>query len=105
MIQKKIEYKSESWFKTIKKNKTEQFPREGFSLPCEGVDLLGELGQKDVLGGVGENEDDVHVSRPQLHQVAHVGDVRQLRHLHEVLFRRPTTNKKNKKKTKQNTKA
>lgn len=54
-------------------------------LPGEGVHLLGELAEEDVLGGVGENQDDVHVSRPELHQVAEVGDVRQLRHLHEVL--------------------
>ncbi|KAG7226941.1 hypothetical protein INR49_022236, partial [Caranx melampygus] len=36
-----------------------------------GVDLFGELAEEDVLGRVGQNEHDVHVSRSQLHQVAH----------------------------------
>lgn len=60
--------------------------------PCEGIDLFGELAEEDVLGGVGQNQHDVHVSWPQLRQVAHVGDVGQLRHLHKVLPGRPTAN-------------
>lgn len=60
------------------------------TLPCEGVDLFGELAEQDVLGGVCENQHYVHVSRPQLHQVAHVCDIRQLGHLHKVLLGRPT---------------
>lgn len=67
-----------------------------FSLPSEGIDLFSELAQEDVLGGVSENEHYVHVSWPQLHQVARVSDIRQLRHLHKILLGRPTTNQQQK---------
>ena len=62
--------------------------------PCEGINLFSKLAEEDVLGGVSEDQHDVHVSRPQLHQVAHVSDVRQLRHLHKVLLWRPTMRQK-----------
>ena len=69
-----------------------------FNLPCKGINLFGKLAEEDVLGSVGEHQHDVHVSRPQLHQVAHVGDIRQLSHLHKILLGRPTeNNSKNKK--------
>lgn len=71
-----------------------------FSLPCEGVDLFGELAQENVLGGVSEHQHYVHVSRPQLHQIAHVSDIRQLRHLHKILLGGPTKINSNKKQLK-----
>lgn len=58
--------------------------------PCEGIDLFGKLAEEDVFGGVAEHQHDVHVSRPQLYQIAEVGDVRQLGHLHKILLGRPT---------------
>lgn len=68
-----------------------------FSLPCEGVDLFGKLAKEDVLGGVSEHQHYVHVSWPQLHQVAYVSDICQLRYLHKILLGRPTKiNSKNK---------
>lgn len=78
---------------TEKKSKCTLGPvliRLTFTLPCEGVDLFGELAEQDVLGGVCENQHYVHVSRPQLHQVANVSDIRQLSHLHKVLLGRST---------------
>lgn len=71
-----------------------------FSLPSEGVHLFGKLAKEDVLGGVREHQHYVNVSRPQLHQVAHVSDICQLRHLHKILLGRPT--KINSKNTKLN---
>lgn len=56
-----------------------------FSSPCEGIHLFSKLAQQDVLGGVGEKQNHVHLAWPQLHQVAHVRDIRQLCDLHEIL--------------------
>lgn len=56
-----------------------------FFSPCEGIHLFRKLAQEDILGGVGEEQNHVHLSRPQLYQVAHVRDVRQLCDLHKIL--------------------
>lgn len=72
------------------------FFQRGDSLPRKGIHFFSKLAKKDVLGGVSEDQDYVDVSRPQLHQVAHVGDVRQLGHLHKSLFRRSAKTKRNK---------
>lgn len=55
------------------------------SSPCEGIHLFSKLAQEEILGGVGEKQNNVHLSRPQLHQVAHVCDIRQLCDLHKIL--------------------
>lgn len=56
--------------------------------PGKRKDLLGKFPEQGRLGGVGEHQHHVDVARTQLDQVAGVGDVRQLRHLHKVLPRR-----------------
>lgn len=65
-----------------------------FDSRCERVDLFGKLAEENVLGCVREHQHDVHVSWPQLHQVTYVSDICQLRHLHEILFGRPTETKR-----------
>lgn len=60
-----------------------------FSSPCEGIHLFSKLAQEDVLGGVGEKQHHVHLSRPQLYQVARVRDIRQLCDLHKILLGSP----------------
>lgn len=62
-----------------------------FSLPCEGIDLFSKLAKEDVFGGFSDKQHNVHVSWPQLYQVAHVGDISQLCYLHKILPWRPTT--------------
>lgn len=64
---------------------------EHWDLPRERKDLFGKFPEQSILGGVGEHQDDVDVARPQLDQVADVGYVGQLSHLHKVLLRRPAT--------------
>lgn len=56
-----------------------------FSSPCEGIHLFSKLAQEDILGGVCEKQNYVHLSRPQLYQVAHVRDICQLCDLHKIL--------------------
>lgn len=56
-----------------------------FSLPCEGIHLFSKLAQEDILGDVCEKQNYVHLSRPQLYQVAHVRDICQLCDLHKIL--------------------
>lgn len=56
-----------------------------FSSPCEGIHLFSKLAQEDIFRGVSEKQNYVHLSRPQLYQVAHVRDIRQLCDLHKVL--------------------
>lgn len=51
-------------------------PRRGPSLPCERVDFQGELLEQGGFGGVGQDQDDVHMPWPQAHQVTGVVDVR-----------------------------
>lgn len=53
--------------------------------PGKRKDLFGKLPEQGRLGGVGEHQHHVDVTRPQLDQVAGVRDVRQLRHFHKVL--------------------
>lgn len=43
--------------------------------PCECVDFQGELLEQGRFGGVGQDQDDVHVPWPQAHQVTGVVDV------------------------------
>lgn len=57
----------------------------GSDLPGKRKNLLGKFPEQGRLGGVGEHEHHVDVSRSQLHQVAGVCDVRQLRYFNKVL--------------------
>lgn len=54
----------------------QQKPGRGPSLPCEHVDFQGKLLEQECFGGVGQDQDNVHVPWPQAHQVTGVVDVR-----------------------------
>lgn len=56
-------------------------------LPSERVDLQRKFLQEAGLGGVGQDEDHVHVAWPQADQVAGVCYVREFSHLHKALLR------------------
>lgn len=57
-------------------------------LPGERKNLFGKFSEQGRLRGIGQHQDDVDVSRPELDQVACVGDVCQLGHFHKVFLRR-----------------
>lgn len=63
--------------------------------PGKHVHFLGEPLQQAGLGGVGEDEDDVHVTRTQLDEVTHIIHIRQLRHLHKTFPGNPGEEKGN----------
>lgn len=56
-------------------------------LPSERVDLESKFLQQDGPGGVGQNEDHVHVARPQADQVAGVRHICELGDLYKAFFR------------------
>lgn len=55
--------------------------------PSECVDLQSKFLEQAGLGGIGQDEDDVHMAWPQADQVAGVGHICKLSHLHEAFFR------------------
>lgn len=57
-------------------------------LPGERKNLFGKFSEQGCLRGVGQNQDNVDVSRSELDQVAGVGDVRELSHFHKVFLGR-----------------
>ena len=76
-------YNNEKWTKNLHNT-------EDWHLPRERENLLGKFPEQGFVGGVGEHQYNVDVSRPQLDKVTDVGDVRQLRDLYKVLLRRTT---------------
>lgn len=78
--------RSPSWSKR-KGRPCPRSPPSHKRLPSERVDLQSEFLQEAGLGGIGQDEDHVHVAWPQADQVTGVGYIRELSYLHEAFFR------------------